>query len=94
MARPRAARAEGLLDKCADLEKIIPEPKPRSKTWLSTCYALDDGSADADMCGVGYQVSPPSSSIRPHIHGLPKLYGLIESCGDSMQAHPWHNIAG
>ena len=58
--------AEGSLSKCADLETIIPEPKPRSKTWLSTCYALDDGSADAGMCGIGYQVSPPKSSICVH----------------------------
>ena len=63
--------AEGSLSLCTDLEKIIPEPKARSKTWLSSCYALDDGSADAGMCGVGYQVSPPSSSICTHIHGLP-----------------------
>ena len=41
---------------CADLEQIIPEPKLRSKQWLSTCFPLASEDPDAQLCGVGYQV--------------------------------------
>ena len=81
---------EGSLTKCADLETIITEAKPRSKTWLSTCYALDDGCADAGMCGVGYQVSPPSTCFCIHIHKLSEPYRLTGRCTEPRQAHLWH----
>ena len=85
--------AEGSLSESADLETIIFEPKPRSKTWLSTYYALDSDSADAGMCGVGYQVSPPLSSNYNHLHEMPQLCRQIGTCSETAHAHLWYDIA-
>ena len=41
---------------CAALEGVVPEPKARSDTWLSSTYAVDDGSEEAKHCSGGYQV--------------------------------------
>ena len=41
---------------CAALEKVVPEPKARSATWLSSTYAVDDESEEAKHCSGGYQV--------------------------------------
>ena len=40
----------------AELEQVIPCPRPRSSTWLSTCYPLDAEEPGAELCGVDYQV--------------------------------------
>ena len=37
---------------------MLPEPKARSKTWLSTCYALDTEDPAAALCGPEYHVRP------------------------------------
>ncbi|CAK0731645.1 hypothetical protein CVIRNUC_000023 [Coccomyxa viridis] len=47
-----------------DLEQIIPEPKPRSKQWLSTCYPQASEDPDAQLCGVGYQVQSFVTHVR------------------------------
>lgn len=46
----------GVLPGGPELEKVIPSPQPRSKTWLSTCYPLDTEEPGAELCGVDYQV--------------------------------------
>ena len=38
------------------LGELIPEPKPRSKAWLSTSFPLDCGYAAAAACGPDYHV--------------------------------------
>ena len=43
---------------------MLPAPKPRSKTWLSTCYALDTEDSAAALCGPEYHVRPPVTGIR------------------------------
>ena len=39
---------------------MLAEPKARSKTWLSTCYALDTEDPAAALCGPEYHVRPCS----------------------------------
>lgn len=41
---------------CAVLGELIPEPKPRSKAWLSTSFPLDSDAAAAAACGPDYHV--------------------------------------
>ena len=43
---------------------MLPKPKARSKTWLSTCYALDTEDPAAAQCGPEYHVRP-----RPELEG-------------------------
>jgi hypothetical protein len=38
------------------LEALIPDPKPRGKTWLSTSYPLDSEDPNASICGPEYHV--------------------------------------
>ena len=38
------------------LGELIPEPKPRSKAWLSTSFPLDSADAAAAACGPDYHV--------------------------------------
>lgn len=40
----------------AALEGVVPEPKERSATWLTSTYAVDDESEDAKFCSGKYQV--------------------------------------
>ena len=40
----------------AALESVVPEPRQRSATWLSSTYAVDDESEEAKFCSGGYQV--------------------------------------
>lgn len=40
----------------AALEEVVPEPKARSATWLSSTYAVDDESPEAALCSGAYQV--------------------------------------
>ena len=42
----------------AELAAVLTAPKPRSKTWLSTCYPLDSVDAAAVLCGPEYHVRP------------------------------------
>ena len=51
----------------AALESVVPEPKERSATWLSSTYAVDDESEEAKYCSGGYQVM-----LHFHVHLLPK----------------------
>ncbi len=41
----------------AALEGVVPEPKERSATWLTSTYAVDDESPEAKLCSGGYQVT-------------------------------------
>ncbi len=38
------------------LSELIPEPKPRSKAWLSTSFPLECADAGAATCGPDYHV--------------------------------------
>ena len=40
------------------LGELIPEPKPRSKAWLSTSFPMDSDAAAAAACGPDYHVLP------------------------------------
>jgi hypothetical protein len=59
----RGAHADALAR--AELEAVLPAPKPRSKTWLSTCFPLDSEDPAAAACGPGYHVRPAAGSRRP-----------------------------
>jgi hypothetical protein len=39
-----------------ELETLLPNPKARSKTWLSTSYPLDSTDPQAGICGPEYHV--------------------------------------
>lgn len=40
------------------LSAVVPNPKERSKRWLSTCFPLDSDEAGARTCGPDYHVRP------------------------------------
>ena len=42
---------------CAELQKVVPEPKLRSKTWLSTSFLAASKDEGAKLCGADYHVS-------------------------------------
>jgi len=48
----------------AELEAVLPAPKPRSATWLSTCYPLDTEDPAAAACGPEYHVQSYVSRVR------------------------------
>ena len=48
---------------CAVLGELIPEPKPRSKAWLSTSFPMDSDAAAAAACGPDYHVLPPLAAF-------------------------------
>ena len=52
---------------CAELQKVMPEPKPRSKTWLSTCFPAGSEDEAAKTCGADYHVSFTSLSCLWHV---------------------------
>lgn len=39
-----------------ELAAVLAAPKPRSMTWLSTCYPLDSEDPAAALCGPEYHV--------------------------------------
>lgn len=41
------------------LSAVVPNPKERSKRWLSTCYSLDSDEAGSKTCGPDYHVRLP-----------------------------------
>ena len=45
------------------LGELIPEPKPRSKAWLSTSFPLDSDDSAAAACGPDYHVLPPLAAL-------------------------------
>ena len=51
----------------AELQKVMPEAKPRSKTWLSTCFPAGSEDEAARTCGADYHVSFPSLSCHMHV---------------------------
>lgn len=54
MLSPKTHRATAL---CAELQKVMPESKPRSKTWLSTSFPAGSKDEGAKLCGADYHVS-------------------------------------
>ncbi len=38
------------------LNAVVPNPKERSKRWLSTCFPLDSDEAGSRTCGPDYHV--------------------------------------
>lgn len=42
----------------ADLEAVVPEPKPRSATWLTSTFPTGSEDPEAALCSGGYQVPP------------------------------------
>ena len=64
--RPAAMQPQGLGSRvlgshsafvlsCAALEEVVPAPKPRSPTWLTSTFPEDSADADAQLCSAGYQ---------------------------------------
>ena len=41
---------------CAALEELLPEPKERSATWLTSTFPTGSDHPDAPLCSAGYQV--------------------------------------
>lgn len=54
---------------CAALEKIIPEPKARSRSWISSTYPAGSTDEDAHLVSAKYQVD----SLVLVLGGLPVL---------------------
>lgn len=48
----------------AVLGELVPEPKPRSKAWLSTSFPLDSADPAAAVCGPDYHVPPACSTLN------------------------------
>ena len=46
------------------LNAVVPNPKERSKRWLSTCFPLDSDEAGSRTCGPRL---PRESSALPHM---------------------------
>ena len=53
----------------AVLSEVIPEPKPRSKAWLSTSSPLDCTDVGATVCGPEYHVRSSSALSSPSQNG-------------------------
>ncbi|CAK0786732.1 hypothetical protein CVIRNUC_009946 [Coccomyxa viridis] len=62
------------------LEKVVPEPKARSATWLSSTYAVDDESEEAKYCSGGYQTHGYASRVQFRLacSKIPKDVLLLE----------------
>jgi len=69
----------------AELEAVLPAPKPRSKTWLSTCFPLDSEDPAAAVCGPGYHVRPAARTRRSS--------GAVLVCSSAAPAAAWGSIA-
>ena len=43
----------------------MPDPQPRSPTWLTSTFPADSASPDAQLCSAGYQAccGLPSSTL-------------------------------
>lgn len=45
------------------LNAVVPNPKERSKRWLSTCFPLDSDEAGSRTCGPDYHVRALTISL-------------------------------
>lgn len=45
------------------LSAVVPNPKERSRRWLSTCFPLDADEAGAKTCGPDYHVSNAAKDL-------------------------------
>lgn len=39
-----------------DLEEVLPEPKARKETWLTSTFPTGSEEPEAALCSAGYQV--------------------------------------
>ncbi|EIE23140.1 hypothetical protein COCSUDRAFT_47508 [Coccomyxa subellipsoidea C-169] len=64
----------------AALEEVVPEPKERSATWLSSTYAVDDESPEARLCSGAYQTHGYASRVQFRLacSKIPKDVILLE----------------
>ncbi|EIE22203.1 ketoacyl-synt-domain-containing protein [Coccomyxa subellipsoidea C-169] len=64
----------------AALEEVVPEPKERSATWLSSSYAVDNDSTEARLCSAAYQTHNYASRVqfRQACGRIPKGAILLE----------------
>ena len=65
------------------LNAVVPNPKERSKRWLSTCYPLDAEDAGAKTCGPDYHVRKliPSHAIFKAFPAVPGVRSPANSIG-------------
>ena len=73
------------------LSAVVPNPKERSKRWLSTCYSLDSDEAGSKTCGPDYHVRLPLMSLRqPEIsllHWLLPPLGYLKPLQGPAKSH-------